>query len=104
MFLTQVTEASNSPENIDSYVLRDREVKLVRPRYNSESENFLGLYETVGFFIVRGDPDEVFFNDGFDKQNSKVLYSHYKRRILNAFSGAIFNRHRSMLESGELES
>ena len=47
---------------------------------------------------------KVFFNYSFDKQRSKVLYSHSKRRIPNSFSGTIFNRHRSMLESGELES
>lgn len=41
--LPQVTEASNPPENIDSYVLQDREVKLVRPRYIVETGDVLGL-------------------------------------------------------------
>ena len=46
----------------------------------------------------------MFFNYGVEKQMSKILYSHYKRRIQNSFSGIIFNRHKSVLESGKLES
>ena len=76
----------------------------MRPRYNAETGDLLGLHETSGFIIVRGDSDEDFFDDGVDKQKSKVLYSHYKRRIPNEFSGTIFNRNKRMIESGVLES
>ena len=34
----------------------------------------------------------------------KILYSHYRRRIPNSFSGTIFNCHRAMIESGEVEA
>ena len=61
----------------------------------------LGLYETNGFISVRGDSDELFFNYGFDKEKSKTLYSHYKRRMPNLFAETMFNRHRQMVESGE---
>ena len=30
---------------------------------------------------MRRDADEVFFNYGYDKEKSKVVYSHYRRRI-----------------------
>ena len=89
--LSQVEEASNSSYNIDTYVLKDRELKLLRFRYNSETGDFLGLHQTVGFIIIGGDSGEVFFNYGFDKHMSKVLYSHYRRRIPNPFSETIFN-------------
>ena len=102
--LGQVVEASNSPDSIGTYVQKDREARLVRSRYSSETGSFLGLYENVGFIIVRGDSDKVSFNYGFDKQTSKVFCSHYKRRISSSFSEIIYDRHWSMLESGELES
>ena len=100
----QIIEASIPPENIDTYVCKEREVKLVRPKYDVSSGEFLGLHETVGFTVVRGDDDELFLNYGFNKEKLKVLYSHYRRLTPNSFGGTIFNHHRQMVESGELES
>ena len=61
------------------------------------TEEFLGLYETVGFIVVRGDPEEVFFNYGYDKEKSN---RNHRRRIPNSFCGTMFNRHKLMTESG----
>ena len=44
----------------------------------------------------------MFFNYGFDKEKSKIL-STYRRRIPNSLSETTFNRHKSMIESGEVE-
>ena len=41
--------------------------------------------------VIRGSPDEVFFNCKYDKEKPKVLYSNYRRRIPNSFSGTMFN-------------
>ena len=90
----QIIEASIPPENIDTYVCKEQEVKLVRPKYDVSSGEFLGLHETVGFTV----------NYGFNKEKLKVLYSHYRRLTPNSFGGTIFNHHRQMVESGELES
>ena len=76
----------------------------MRPKYNIETGEFLGLYERISFLVVRGDPEEVFLNYGYGKEKSKVLYSHYRRKIPNAFCGTAFNRHRTMVESGKLSS
>ena len=102
--LGQIVEAANPPEDISTYVLKANEVKIIRPKYNGETGEFLGLYETVGFMVVRGSPDEVFFNYGYGKDKSKVLYSHYRRKISDSISGTIFNRHRAMIETGEIDS
>ena len=99
----QIVEASNPPQNIDSSELQDREVKMFKPKYNSETEEFLGLCETVGLMVVRGDSEEIFLNYGFDKEKLKVLYSHYRRKIPNVFCGTMFNRYRTIIESGELD-
>ena len=77
---------------------------MIRSKYNAETEELLGLYETVGIMVVRGSPDKVFFNYGCDNNKSKALCSHYRIRIPNSFSGTIFNRHRPMIETGEIDS
>ena len=104
MFLGQIVEATNPPEDISTYVLKENEVKMMRPKYNAEVGKFLSIYETVGFMVVRGSPDEVFFSHGYDKDKFKVLYSHCRQRIPNSFGGTIFNRHRAMIETGEIDS
>ena len=76
---------------------------MVRPQYNPKTGEFKGLYETVGFLVVRGSPEEVFFNYGYDKEKPETLFSRYRRKIPNSFSRTIFNRHRTMIESGEVE-
>ena len=43
---------------------------------------FLGLYETVGHLF--SSEEVFFFYYGYDKKKSKILHSHYRRRILNA--------------------
>ena len=52
VILGQVTEALNPSENISSYVCKERETKLVRPRYDPTTNDFVGLYETVSFLVV----------------------------------------------------
>ena len=74
------------------------EVKMIRPQYDPETGEFKGLYETIGCLVVRGLPEEIFCNYGYDREKSKVLYSQYRRRIPNFFSGTIFNRHKEMIE------
>ena len=76
---------------------------MVRPCYDPETDKFCSLHQIVGFLVVRGSSEEVLFNYGFNKEKSKVFYSHYWRKIPNSFSGTIFNRHRTMIESGEIE-
>ena len=100
----QIVEASDPLQNIHGYELQERKVKMFRPKYNSETGGFLGLYETVGFMLVRGDAKEIFLNFGFDKEKSKVLYSHYRRKIPNTFCGTMFNHHKTMIGSEELDS
>ena len=72
---------------------------MVRPCYDPKTGEFKGLYETIGYLVLRGSPEKVFFNYRFDREKSKVLCLHYRRRIPNSFSGTIFNRHRTMIES-----
>ena len=101
--LGQIIEASNLPNDLEKYELQDREVKYFRHRHNTETGEFLGLYETIGLLVVRGDALEIFLNYGFDNKMSKVLYSNYRRKIPDSFCGTMFNRHKTLVECGETE-
>lgn len=92
--IDQVNECLNPPENLENYEFKDGEVKLYRPRYDIIRGIFQGLYETLGYLMVRGDGDKHFIDYGFCKQNSKILYSHHKKRMPSSFSGTFFKRHR----------
>ena len=100
----QIVEVSNPQQNMSTYELKEREVKMFWPKYNPETAEFLASYETVGFLVVRGDAEKIFFKYAFDKEKSKVVYSHYRRKIPNVSCGTIFNCHRTMVESGEFDS
>ena len=71
--LGQVIEVCNPPNDILKYELKDREVKFLCPRYNKDTGEFLGLYETIGLLVLRGDAEEIFLNYGYDQEKSKVL-------------------------------
>ena len=104
LILGQIIEGLNAPEHVSTYFCKEREVKIVRPRYEPTTGEFLGLYETIGFIVVRGDDDDHFLNYGYDQNKSKYLYSFYKRRIPNYFGDTMFTRHRAMFENGYLDT
>ena len=45
----------NPPEDLKDYVPKDNEAKIVRPKYDVVSGQFLELVETLGYLTVRGD-------------------------------------------------
>ena len=100
----QVNECLNPPENLEIYEFKDREVKMFRPRYDTVTGHFRGLYETLGYIMVRGDEDEPFLDFGFSKQSSKIMHPYHKKSTPNSFSDAFFNRHRIQCESGALNT
>ena len=100
--LGQIIEAMDPPNDIKKYQLKGKEVKYLRPRCNRKTGEFLGVYETIGFVVVRGDPFEVFLNYGYDKDMSKILYSTFRNKIPNCFCGTMFNCHKNLIESNEI--
>ena len=99
----RIIETIDPPNDIKNYKLKDREVKYLRPKYNPKTGEFLGIYETIGFLVLRGDPFEVFLNYGYDSEKSKILYSTFRKKIPGSFSGTMFNRHKQLVESGEVD-
>ena len=100
----QINEGINPPADIENYVCKEREVKMYKPCYNAVLGRFQGLCETLGFIVVRGDPEKHFLDYDYNKQNSKILCLYHKRRIPSFFSGTFFNQHNFQFESGGLQT
>ena len=77
---------------------------MYRPRYDTVTGTFHGLYRTLGYTMVRGNPQEHFLDYEYSKQNCQILHLHYKKRIPSSFRGTLFNRQRIQFESGALQS
>ena len=86
--LRKIVESSKPPQDVSSYTLRGNEGKMVRSKCDSKTSEFKGLYETIGYLVVRGSPEDVFFNYGCDKEKSKVLYSHTEGEFQTLFLGS----------------
>ena len=89
--LGQVTPLLNQSENLDEYTSQENEAKIIRAKYDTVTGQFLGLENCLAYSTVRGDFQEQFFDYGYSKENSKILYSTYKMKISNIFSTTIFN-------------
>ena len=98
----QINQCLNPSEDLKNYECQPNEAKFYRPKYDTVTGEFLGLYDTLGNLIVCSDNQECFFDCGYSKDNNQVLYSHHKIKIPNSFSGTMFNRHRIQYESGPL--
>ena len=102
--LDQINKCINPPEDIHNYICKEIWIKTYHPRYDPVTGQFLDLYESLGFIVVRGDPDNHFLDYGFGKENSKILYSYHKIRIPSLFSGTFFTRDKLQFESGGLQT
>ena len=102
VLLGQIHESANPPSDIKNCVCEKDEVKYYRSRYDRDTGKFLGLYETVGFLVVRRDPYEMFLSYGYDAEKSKVLYSSFKHKIPSSFSGTLFKQHIKLIESTDM--
>ena len=96
----QIVPLQNQPEKLGDYTPKKNEVKLLRAKYDTTTGQFLGLENCLAYLTVRGDFQEQFFDYGYSKDNSKILYSTHKMKVPNSFSSTIFNRHRIQYESG----
>ena len=79
-------------------------MKIFRPCYDNVTGHFQGLYESLGYIMVRGEADEHFLGYGYSKQNSEMLHSFHKKCMPNSFSGTFFNRHKIQHKSGALQT
>ena len=102
--LGQKNECMNLPENLNEYQLKENEAVINHPRYDTVTREFLGLYQTLEYDMVRGDHDKYFFDYGYSKQISKILHSYHRKRIPNSFSGTFLTRHCIQYKFGALNT
>ena len=81
-----------------NYELKSNELKIIKPKYDPVSGEFLGLNESLGYITVLRDEQEHFFDYGYNKENSKIFHSTHKKKIPDSFSSTIFNKHRILYE------
>ena len=89
----QLIFAANQPKDISQYECLPNEVKLLSCVYDLESGEFKGVRLQLAYIILRGDEHEIFFNYGYDKSKSKVLFSYSKQQIPDAFISTSFKKH-----------
>ena len=58
--IAQIMPLAMQPKDIESYQLKDDEVKILRAGYDLASGKFLGIEFCVGLITVRNDADEQF--------------------------------------------
>ena len=68
---------AHQPKDIESYELKDDEVKILRSRYDPVSGEFLGIEYCIGVITVRNDPEEQFFDYGYIQ---KIIQKYYIQR------------------------
>ena len=101
--LAQIMPLTQQPKDIESCELNDNEVKILRPRYDPVSGEFLGIKYCVALVTVRNDQEEQFFDYGYNKANSKVLYSTRKLNVSSSFKTTIFGQYKSQYEGGAFD-
>ena len=96
--LAQIMPLAQQPKDIESYELNDNEVKILRLKYDPVSGEFLGIEYCIALVTVRNDQGEQFFDNGYHKENSKVLYSTRNLKIPNSFKTTSFGQHKMQYE------
>ena len=90
----------HQPKDIESYDCKDDEVKILRTKYNPATGKFLGIEYCVALITVKNDPEEQFFDNGYIKANSKMLYSTRKSKIPSSFKATAIGSHKYQCEGG----
>ena len=86
----QIIPFLNQPTNIHEYVPKDNEVKILIPKYNTLTDEFLFLEYCLANLVVWGDIPERFFDYGCVKEN-KYFYNTSKKLIPNFFKTEVFS-------------
>ena len=99
--LAQLLLLANSPPDIENYVCKENEVKLLCPLYDIETACFLGLEKRLATISVRGDDDKLFLSYGYVKEKCKQLFSLHKVRLPNIFQSTSFQKHKDYLKGDD---
>ena len=64
------------------------------PIYDNTTGQFLVVKETLGYIMVRNEPEESFLTYGHSAEHSAILFCYSKQPTPNIFRGTAFNSHK----------
>ena len=102
LIIGQILWLADVPFDLSTYELKPDEVKMLVTKYNKSTGQFLSIVETIGQLIFWGNEGEVFLDNGYRAENSKLLYIARKLKIPNSFRGSIFTKHKRLFEKRKL--
>ena len=95
----QIIPLLNPPQDLENYVCKENEFKILVPLYDTSNGNFKGIKQTLAHIMLRGDKYKTFFTYGYSEEFSKILYSFSKQVMPNVFVGTAFKNHfKEMIE------
>ena len=74
--------------------VKTTKLKYYRKKYDSATGKFLGVEYCVALTTVNS-PEEQFFDSGYVKANSKMLYSTRKSKIPSSLKATTFGYHKN---------
>ena len=98
--VAQIMPLAHQPKDIESYDCEEDKVKIIRTKYDPTTGKFLGIENCAASITVKNDPEEQFFDYGYVKSNSKLLYSTRKNKIPSSFKATSFGIHKNQYEGG----
>ena len=98
--VAQIMPLAHQRKDIESYDCNEDEVKILRTKYDPNTGKFLGIEYCVALITVKNNPEEQFFDYGYVKSNSKMLYSTRKSKIPSSFKATAFGTHKNQYEGG----
>ena len=86
VILAQILPLSNNPVNLNDYVCKEDEVKILCPVYYISTAKFQGLEERLAVIVVRGDDNEYFLSYGYNPEKKRNYILFIKRLFLIYFN------------------
>ena len=97
VILGQIVVFRNPPEDIDELIKAGKSkalVKMYMAMYDNTTGQFWLVRETLGYIMLRNEPEETFLTCGFSSEHSAILFCYSKQPMPNIFRGTSFNTHK----------
>ena len=99
MILGQLIPVAN-PDlqiNLENHQFKDHEACLFVPIYNKATGMYGGLTKKLAHITLRGDVNERFYSNGYNKEKSDLLYCMNRQPLPNIFQCTAFKQHHGFL-------
>ena len=83
--------------NLENQQFKDHEVCLFIPIYNKATGMYGGLTKKLAHITLRGDVNERFYSNGYNKEKSALLYCVNRQPLPNIFHCTAFKQHHGFL-------